>query len=85
MASLKFLRTFVVGILVIMSSGDLLTAVAERPVRLRGAGTEALLGEGAGGRLVVSPWSTTRGDADKFRVLTGADHSKGSNSRNNGG
>ena len=84
MALLKFLRTFVVEILVIMSSGGSLAAVAARPVRLQGTGTEALLGERGGRRLVVSPWSTRRA-ADKFRASKAATPSRRSNDPNTPG
>ena len=67
--SLKFLCTFVVAILVIMSAGDSsIGAVAARPVVLHGTNTEASLRERDGRRLAVSQWSTTRRAADKFRV-----------------
>ena len=59
MALLKFLRTFVVAILVIMSSGGSLAAVAARPARLRGAGMEALHSARGSRQLAVSRWSTT--------------------------
>ena len=86
MALIKFLCTLVVAILVIMSSGDSLAAVGARPVRLRGAGTEALLGERSGWQLAVSPWSTTRRDADKLRVTKGeAAPSRRSNNPNTPG
>ena len=80
MALLKLLCTFVVAILAIMSTGGSLGAVAARPVRLQGTGTEALLGERGGRRLVVSPWSTRRRDADKFGASKLPSHSDGSNS-----
>ena len=85
MALLKFLRTFVVAILVIMSSGGSLAAVAARPARLRGAGMEALHSERGSRQLAVSPWSTTRRAADRFTASKGSKPgpSGGSNSPNN--
>ena len=86
MALLKFLCTLVVAILVILSTGDSLGAAAARPVRIYGARTEALLGERTGRRLAVSPWSTTRRDADKLRVTKGeAAPSRRSNNPNTPG
>lgn len=78
MALLKSLCTFLVAILVILSAGDSLAAVAATPVRLHGAGTEALLGERGGRRLLL-----TRKDAETFRASKGATRSDTSNSGNN--
>ena len=86
MALLKSLCTLVVAILVILSTGDSLGAAAARPVRIYGARTEALLGERTGRRLAVSPWATTRRDADKLRVTKGeAAPSRRSNNPNTPG
>ena len=78
MALVKSLCTFLVAILVILSAGDSLAAVAARPIRLHGADTEALLRERGGRRQLL-----TRRDAETFRASKGATRSDTSNSGNN--
>lgn len=68
MALLKFMCTFVLAILAILSTGGSLGALAARPVRLHSTDTAALLGERGSRRLVVSPLSTIRRGAHQSTV-----------------